>query len=79
MADGVCDDLEVSPRASSILLDRHVSFLEEHYHLLLDVAIDSPVDVFYPRSWRIASIRKAIKEVFPSAVYRIHPLLHSLY
>jgi hypothetical protein len=32
------------------LQDRHIYFLEEHYHLPLDVAIDSPVDALYSRT-----------------------------
>ncbi|KAJ5800070.1 uncharacterized protein N7518_002138 [Penicillium psychrosexuale] len=47
MADGIRDDLEISPRLDCILQDRHVSFLQGYYHLVLDVAIDSPVDAFY--------------------------------
>lgn len=50
IADGVRDDLQSFPRLDCVLQDRHVSFPEEHYHLLLDVAIDSTVDAFYPRT-----------------------------
>jgi hypothetical protein len=32
------------------LQDRHIYFLEEHYYLPLDVAIDSPVDALYFRT-----------------------------
>ncbi|KAJ5479475.1 hypothetical protein N7530_004984 [Penicillium desertorum] len=50
IADGVLDDFQVFPRLECILQDRHIYFLEEHYHLPLDVAIDSPVDALYSRT-----------------------------
>ncbi|KAJ5356561.1 hypothetical protein N7517_011170 [Penicillium concentricum] len=69
MADGVRDDLEVSPRPDCKLLDRHVAFLEEHYHLPLDVAIESSVDVFYSRTPADGFYQKSYKGGLASSCF----------